>query len=128
MRRIALIGALAFACAANADTTLEYTVLHSGTQSGAQTTTIDAGGTVRVSYSHRENGRGPDLEEEFTPAADGAHRYLILDPAQKDKIIRTFVETVSAKPQPRQFRFRRPVEEQKQDQKQEQKQTLPPKP
>jgi imidazolonepropionase-like amidohydrolase len=74
MRRIAMIGALAFACAAHADTTLEYTVLHSGSISGAQTTVVGDDGTVRVSYSHRENGRGPDLEEEFAPSPDGTFR------------------------------------------------------
>lgn len=73
MRRIALIGALAFTCAAHADT-LEYTVLHSGARSGAQTTMIGDDGTVRVSYSHRDNGRGPDLEETFTAAPDGGFR------------------------------------------------------
>ncbi len=74
MRFIALLGALALACTAQADTTLDYTVLHSGRPSGAQTTVIGDDGTVRVSYSHRDNGRGPDLEEEFTPSADGTFR------------------------------------------------------
>ena len=71
MRIIALAGALALASAAHADTTLEYTVLHSGTKSGAQTTVLGDDGIVRVTYTHRDNGRGPDLDERYTPAADG---------------------------------------------------------
>lgn len=74
MRSFILLGALAFACAAQADTIVEYTVLHAGRQTGAQTTVIGDGGKLRVSYSHRENGRGPDLEEEFATAADGTFR------------------------------------------------------
>ncbi|MBX3702493.1 MAG: amidohydrolase family protein [Steroidobacteraceae bacterium] len=78
MRHLALLGALALAGVAQAGTTYEYTVLHSGRPSGAQTTVIGGDGTVRVSYSHRDNGRGPDLEETFTPAADGTfHRYRL---------------------------------------------------
>ncbi len=74
MRIIALAGALALAGTAHADTTLEYTVLHSSTQSGAQTTVLADDGTVHVVYSHRDNGRGPDLDETYTPAADGTFR------------------------------------------------------
>lgn len=74
MKRIALLGALAFSCASRADLTLEYTVLHSGTPSGAQTTVIADDGTVRATYSHRDNGRGPDLDEEFATAPDGSLR------------------------------------------------------
>lgn len=74
MRRIALVGALALAGAAHADTTFEYTVLHSGAKSGAQTTIVTGDGAVRVSYSHRDNGRGPDLEEAFSTAPDGTFR------------------------------------------------------
>lgn len=74
MRRIALIGALALACAAHADSTFDYVVLHSGAQSGAQTTVVRDDGSVRVSYSHRDNGRGPDLEEAFSAAPDGTFR------------------------------------------------------
>jgi inosine-uridine nucleoside N-ribohydrolase len=66
-----------------------------------------------------------DGRTKFTPSPNGLHRYLILDPAQKDRIIQTFVETTSARPQPRQFRFRRPVDEEKKD---EQKKAAPPKP
>jgi len=38
---------------------------------------------------------------KFTPSTDGKHRYLIVDPAQKEKIQKTYVELASAKPVPR---------------------------
>ena len=60
-----------------------------------------------------------DGSTKFTPGASGHHRYLIVDPAQKEKILAAYVELASAKPAPRQQRFRPP---QKQDQKQGQKQ------
>ncbi|MBI3208901.1 MAG: hypothetical protein HYZ37_08365 [Candidatus Solibacter usitatus] len=47
-----------------------------------------------------------DGRTRFTPAADGKHRYLIIDPAQKEKIIQTYTEIASLKPQPRMPRFR----------------------
>ena len=51
----------------------------------------------------RDDGRAV-----FTPEAGGKHRQLSVDPAQKAKIIQTFVEIASAKPVPRQ-QFRRQV-------------------
>ncbi len=60
-------------------------------------------GTIGVD----DNGR-----TKFTPAADGKHRYLILDPAQKDRIVSAYIELASAKPVVRVRRFR--PEEQKQ--------------
>ncbi len=62
-----------------------------------------------------------DGRTRFTPSADGKHRHLILDPAQKERIVKTYVELVSAKPVPRAPRFRRPQVDQQQ-------QTPPPKP
>lgn len=61
-----------------------------------------------------------DGRTKFTSSAEGKHRYLILDQAQKDRIIKTYRELASAKPVPRAPRFRRPV--------QQQQQTPPPKP
>lgn len=49
-------------------------------------------GTIRVIADGRT---------EFAPAAEGRHRYLILDPAQKDRIIKAYTEVASAKPVPR---------------------------
>jgi purine nucleosidase len=60
-----------------------------------------------------------DGRTKFTPSADGKHRYLILDPAQKEKILKIYTEIASAKPVPRAQRFRRP---------QQQQQVEPPKP
>lgn len=71
MKLPALVFALVIAGAAHADTTLLYTVLFAGKPSGSQTTVVGDDGSVRVSYTHRNNGRGPDLEEEIVPAADG---------------------------------------------------------
>lgn len=71
MRSLALVFTLAIAGAAQADTTLRYTVLFAGKPSGSQTTVIADDGGARVSYTHRNNGRGPDLEEEIVAAADG---------------------------------------------------------
>jgi len=60
-----------------------------------------------------------DGRTQFTPSAGGRHRYLILDPVQKERILNTYIEFASAKPVPRQrFRF----------QQQQQQQTPPPKP
>jgi inosine-uridine nucleoside N-ribohydrolase len=63
-----------------------------------------------------------DGRTRFTPSAQGKHRYLILDPAQKERIIKTYTEIASAKPVPRTFRFRPP------QQQQQQQQVQPPKP
>lgn len=43
---------------------------------------------------------------QFTPGANGRHRYLIVDPAQKDRIIQLYKDLVSAKPAPRPSRGR----------------------
>ncbi|HWB85406.1 MAG TPA: nucleoside hydrolase [Bryobacteraceae bacterium] len=49
-----------------------------------------------------------DGRTKLTPSEQGKQRYLILDPAQKDRIIKAYVELVSAKPAPPKPRFRRP--------------------
>jgi len=73
MTRLLTALALAFAIspAAQADTTLDYDVLHFGKKSGAQKTVIEDDGRVRVTYSYRDNGRGPDIEEDITLRPDG---------------------------------------------------------
>jgi len=65
-----------------------------------------------------------DGRTKFTPAADGKHRYLIFDPEQKERIIKTYTEIASAKPVVRAPRFR-PGQQKKQQQQQQQ---TPPKP
>jgi len=44
-----------------------------------------------------------DGRARFTQAADGRHRYLVIDLEQKEKVTRTYAELASAKPAPRQF-------------------------
>jgi len=46
-----------------------------------------------------------DGRTRFTPSATGKHRYLIVDPAQKERALKAITETASAKPVPRVFRF-----------------------
>jgi hypothetical protein len=64
-----------------------------------------------------------DGRTKFTPTPEGKHRYLILDPEQKERVIKTYTEIASAKPVPKQPRFRR-----QQQQQQQQQQQAPPKP
>ena len=47
-----------------------------------------------------------DGSTRFTAAADGRHRYLIVDPAQKDRIVSLYTAMVSAPPAPRPGRGR----------------------
>ncbi|MGA3099072.1 MAG: hypothetical protein ABSF25_21655 [Bryobacteraceae bacterium] len=49
-----------------------------------------------------------DGRTRFTPLAGGRHRYLLIDPAQKEKVIQAYVELASAKPVPRQNQRPRP--------------------
>ena len=47
-----------------------------------------------------------DGRTRFAPAADGKHRYLIVDPAQKERITTLYTAMVSAPPAPRPQRGR----------------------
>ena len=47
-----------------------------------------------------------DGRTKFTRGAEGRHRYLILDPQQKERVLKTYVEIASAKPVERSFRRR----------------------
>ncbi|WP_321477268.1 hypothetical protein [uncultured Paludibaculum sp.] len=49
-----------------------------------------------------------DGRTRFIAGASGTHRYLMVDPARKAEILRTYVEIVSAKPLPRPMRRRPP--------------------
>jgi hypothetical protein len=53
-----------------------------------------------------------DGSTEFKVGGDGKHRYLIFDPAQKDRIAQAYVELASTKPVPRAPRFRPPQKKQ----------------
>ncbi len=73
-------------------------------------------GTISVDNSGRTS---------FGASAKGKDRYLILDPAQKDKIVKTYVELASAKPvPPRRFKPADAVDEPAKDKP---KETPPPK-
>ena len=74
---------------------------------------LSAPGTVQVDNEGRT---------KFVPSASGKHRHLLVDPAQKDRVIETYIELASAKPVVRMPRFRPPVEKKKPDV------TPPPKP
>lgn len=52
-----------------------------------------------------------DGRTKFTPSPNGKHRYLIPDVAQKERILKTYTELVSAKPVVRKRRF--PKQDQK---------------
>ena len=45
-----------------------------------------------------------DGRTQFTPSAKGNHRYLILDPEQKQRVTQAYVKLVSAQPPPPQQR------------------------
>jgi hypothetical protein len=47
-----------------------------------------------------------DGQTRFVPAADGKHRYVIVDPAQKERVLETYTAMVSAQPAPRPGRGR----------------------
>ncbi len=55
-----------------------------------------------------------DGRTRFAPSAEGKHRYLIADPAQKERVIQTYTEIASMKPAGRPQRFRPPQQQKKQ--------------
>jgi inosine-uridine nucleoside N-ribohydrolase len=67
-----------------------------------------------------------DGRTSFAASEQGKHRYLILDPGQKERIIKTYVELASAKPVPPK-RFRPAADADAAQQEDKQKQTPPPK-
>jgi hypothetical protein len=48
----------------------------------------------------------------LVPSANGRHKYLMADPAQKEKVLQAYVELASTKPIPRPQRFRPPQKKQ----------------
>jgi hypothetical protein len=46
-----------------------------------------------------------DGRTKFTASAEGKHRYLIADPAQKERVLAAYVELASERPKPRQRPF-----------------------
>jgi hypothetical protein len=53
-----------------------------------------------------------DGRTRFTASTEGKHRYLIVDPAQKERIVQVYTETASTKPVGRVQRFRPPQKKQ----------------
>jgi len=58
-----------------------------------------------------------DGRTKFTPSTQGKHHYLILEPSQKEKVLKTYTEIASAKPVVRAPRFRPNQQQQQQQQK-----------
>jgi hypothetical protein len=56
-----------------ADTVHYVVLMQGGTQGGQQTVTVDDDGLTHVDYIFKDNGRGPELEEEFRLAPDGTY-------------------------------------------------------
>jgi hypothetical protein len=54
-----------------------------------------------------------DGRTRLTASANGKHRYLIADPAQKDRVIQQYTEIASLKPAGRPQRFRPPQDQKK---------------
>lgn len=54
--------------------TVRYVVLFQDKVSGHQTVVRGSDGVTRVHYTYKDNGRGPELTEEFTLAPDGTYR------------------------------------------------------
>ena len=77
--RVSIIGVLLFsAISARADTITNYTVLFQGKPGGAQMTRVAGDGKFTVDFRYRNNGRGPDLKEDFVLDNDGTlKRYSV---------------------------------------------------
>lgn len=70
-----LLLGLSLAGAAGAADTLRYVVLvDGGKQAGQQTVTTGEDGVTRTEFIFKDNGRGPELKEEYTLNDDGTFR------------------------------------------------------
>lgn len=98
----------------DAPTTYMAAVLHS-VRPNEKYFNVSEPGTVTV----RDDGA-----VTFTAGANGKHRYITVDPSQKDRIIKTYIELASAKPVVRQPR-RRPPQQQEQQQQPPKKPDMP---
>lgn len=58
-----------------------------------------------------------DGRTRFAASGGGKHRYLVVDPAQKERVIQTYTEIASLKPAGRPQRFRPPVQQKKPEEK-----------
>ena len=66
-----LVGSM-LSLSAAAQTEQRFSVLTQGQAAGELVLTTDAQGGSRVRFSYRDNGRGPDMDEEFSVDAQGA--------------------------------------------------------
>jgi hypothetical protein len=74
-RFVLLLAALALAGSAGAGETLRYVVLvDGGKQAGQQTIVTGDDGVTRAEFIFKDNGRGPELKEEFVLDGDGTFR------------------------------------------------------
>ena len=71
--RVVVLVCLGTAAAGSAaQTTERFSVSMQGQNAGTMVTTSDAQGRTSVDFSYRNNGRGPDMKEEFSVDAQGA--------------------------------------------------------
>jgi hypothetical protein len=78
MRFVIAVLALLATGVARADTVKRYNILFQGKSNGHQTAHETDDGKFSVDFSYRDNGRGPDLKEEFSLAKDGTlQRYSV---------------------------------------------------
>lgn len=75
LNRLSLLSlalAAAFGASAHAASTTQYLIIaENGKQIGQQMVQHEDDGLTRVRFSYKDNGRGPDLEEQFRLGADG---------------------------------------------------------
>jgi hypothetical protein len=64
--------------AAQAGTEYHYTMLFSGQVGGEHITRIADDGSITTDFSYRDNGRGPDLKEKISLAADGTLQRFVV--------------------------------------------------
>jgi len=62
------------ATSSEAQSTNRYSILFHNKMSGHQVTQVSGDGSFTVDFTYRDNGRGPDLKEEFALADDGSMR------------------------------------------------------
>ncbi len=71
---LGLVAALAIAARMEAADRVRYVIYTAnGAKAGEQVTSSDANGLVRVHYIFKDNGRGPELDEEYRLAPDGTY-------------------------------------------------------
>ena len=81
--------ALAFALPLQAAETLKYAILvDGGKPAGQQVTVFEDDGRVRTDFIFKDNGRGPELKEEYRLAADMYGEIIKKKPANRAARVR----------------------------------------